>query len=397
VFDNDQETRMHSFRSTCTSILMAGATLAATLLAVGPAAAQEPIRIGTFLAATGPASFLGDPEQKTLEMYVERINAAGGVIGRKLELFAYDSGGNAEKARTFMKRLIEQDKVDVIVGGSTTGETMAAVPLAEQAQVPFISLAGAVVIVEPVKKWVFKTPHTDRMACEKIFTDMNARKLSKLALISGAGGFDRSMRGECMKVAPNFGIEIVADESYGAADTDMTAQLTKIKGTPGVQAVLNAGFGQGPAIVTKNYAQIGLTLPMYQSHGVASKDFIKLAGAAAEGVRLPAAALLVADILPDSDPQKAVVVAYKRDYEERFKSDVSTFGGHAYDGLMIAVEAIKRAGSTDREKVRDEIEKTKGYIGTGGVVNMSPTDHMGLDLSAFQMLEIRNGTWTVVK
>jgi len=164
-----------------------------------------------------------------------------------------------------------------------------------------------------------------------------------------------------------------------------------------VQAVLNAGFGQGPAIVTKNYAQIGLTLPMYQSHGVASKDFIKLAGAASEGVRLPAAALLVADILPDSNPQKPVVVAYKRDYEERFKSDVSTFGGHAYDGLMIAVEAIKRAGSTDREKVRDEIEKTKGYIGTGGVVNMSPTDHMGLDLSAFQMLEIRNGTWTVVK
>lgn len=388
---------MHSFRSARTSILMAGATLAASLLAAGPVAAQEPIRIGTFLAATGPASFLGDPEQKTLEMYVERINAAGGVIGRKLELFAYDSGGNAEKARTFMKRLIEQDKVDVIVGGSTTGETMAAVPLAEQAQVPFISLAGAVVIVEPVKKWVFKTPHTDRMACEKIFTDMNARKLSKLALISGAGGFDRSMRGECMKVAPNFGIEIVADESYGAADTDMTAQLTKIKGTPGVQAVLNAGFGQGPAIVTKNYAQIGLTLPMYQSHGVASKDFIKLAGAASEGVRLPAAALLVADILPDSNPQKPVVVAYKRDYEERFKSDVSTFGGHAYDGLMIAVEAIKRAGSTDREKVRDEIEKTKGYIGTGGVVNMSPTDHMGLDLSAFQMLEIRNGTWTVVK
>ncbi|MCM5569054.1 ABC transporter substrate-binding protein [Burkholderiaceae bacterium FT117] len=376
---------------------IAAAALAAALCAAAPAVAQEPIRIGSFLAATGPASFLGDPEQKTLEMYVERINASGGVLGRKLQLFVYDSGGSAEKARTFTKRLIEQDKVDLIVGGSTTGETMAAVPLVEQAQVPFVSLAGAVVIVEPVKKWVFKTPHTDRMACEKIFTDMNARKLDKLALISGAGGFDRSMRGECTKVAPKYGIEIVADESYGAADTDMTAQLTKIKGTPGVQAVLNAGFGQGPAIVTKNYAQLGITLPLYQSHGVASKEFIKLAGAAAEGVRLPAAALLVADILPAGNPQKPVVVAYKRDYEERFKSDVSTFGGHAYDGLMLAVEAIKRAGGTDRQKVRDEIEKTKGYVGTGGVVNMGPADHMGLDLSAFQMLEIRNGAWTVVK
>ncbi|MCO5105883.1 MAG: ABC transporter substrate-binding protein [Burkholderiaceae bacterium] len=379
------------------AIRLAGTFVAAALIGTGTVAAQEPIRIGAFLSVTGPAAFLGDPEQKTLEMYVERINAAGGVLGRKLQLFAYDSGGDAEKARTFAKRLIEQDKVDVIVGGSTTGETMAAIPLVEQAQVPFISLAGAVVIIEPVKKWVFKTPHTDRMACEKIFTDMNARKLTKLALISGAGGFDKSLRAECIKVAPKHGIEIVADESYGAADTDMTAQLTKIKATPGVQAVMNCGFGQGPGIVTKNYRQIGLTLPLYQSHGVASKEFIKLAGGAAEGVRLPAAALLVGHLLADNDPQKAVVVNYKKDYEARYKSDVSTFGGHAYDGLMIAVEAIKRAGGTDRAKVRDEIEKTKGYVGTGGVVNMSPTDHMGLDLSAFRMLEIRNGDWTLVK
>ncbi|HMN63850.1 MAG TPA: ABC transporter substrate-binding protein [Burkholderiaceae bacterium] len=379
------------------AIRLAGTFAAAALIGTGTVAAQEPIRIGAFLSVTGPAAFLGDPEQKTLEMYVERINSAGGVLGRKLQLFAYDSGGDAEKARTFTKRLIEQDKVDVIVGGSTTGETMAAIPLVEQAQVPFISLAGAVVIIEPVKKWVFKTPHTDRMACEKIFTDMNARKLTKLALISGAGGFDKSLRAECIKVAPKHGIEIVADESYGAADTDMTAQLTKIKGTAGVQAVMNCGFGQGPAIVTKNYKQIGMTLPLYQSHGVASKEFIKLAGGAAEGVRLPAAALLVGNILPDSNPQKPVVVGYKKDYEDRYKSDVSTFGGHAYDGLMIAVEAIKRAGGTDRAKVRDEIEKTKGYVGTGGVVNMSPSDHMGLDLSAFQMLEIRNGDWTLVK
>ncbi|HLS56466.1 MAG TPA: ABC transporter substrate-binding protein [Zeimonas sp.] len=379
------------------ALRFAGALAAGALIGTGTAAAQEPIRIGAFLSVTGPASFLGDPEQKTLEMYVERINAAGGVLGRKLQLFSYDSAGDAEKARTFTKRLIEQDKVDVIVGGSTTGETMAAVPLVEQAQVPFISLAGAVVIIEPVKKWVFKTPHTDRMACEKIFTDMKARKLSKLALISGAGGFDKSLRAQCIAVAPKYGIDIVADESYGAADTDMTAQLTKIKGTPGVQAVMNCGFGQGPAIVTKNYKQIGLTLPLYQSHGVASKEFVKLAGGAAEGVRLPAAALLVGHLLADNDPQKAVVVNYKKDYEARFKSDVSTFGGHAYDGLMIAVEAIKRAGGTDRAKVRDEIEKTKGYVGTGGVVNMSATDHMGLDLSAFQMLEIRNGDWTLVK
>jgi branched-chain amino acid transport system substrate-binding protein len=375
---------------------LAAGTAALALIA-GPAVAQEPIKIGAFLSVTGGAAFLGDPEQKTLELYVDKINAAGGVLGRKLQLVSYDSAGDSEKARTFAKRLIEEDKVDAIVGGSTTGETMAVIPLAEAAHIPFISLAGAVVITEPVKKWVFKTPQTDRMACEKIFVDMQTRKLSKIALISGNGGFDKSMRAECLKVAATHHVEVLADETYGAGDTDMTAQLTKIKNTAGVQAVLNAGFGQGPAIVTKNYRQIGIAVPLYQSHGVASKEFIKLAGAAAEGVRLPAGALLVADTLPANDPQRAVLTGYKSAYESQFKSDVSTFGGHAWDGLMITVNAMKAAGSTDKAKVRDAIEATHGFVGIDGVFNMSPTDHMGLSLGAFRMLEIKGGDWTLVK
>ena len=372
------------------ALALAGACFGAS------AQAQEPIRLGAFLSVTGPAAFLGDPELRTLELYVDRLNAEGGVLGRKLQLVAYDDSGDAEKARTFAKRLLEQDKVDVIVGGSTTGTTMAAVPLVEAAATPFISLAGAVVIVEPAKKWVFKTPHTDRMACEKIFLDLQTRKLPRAALISGSGGFDKSMRAECLKVAPKYGIEIVADETYGATDTDMTAQLAKIK-AGNAQAVLNAGFGQGPAIVTRNYRQVGLTLPLYQSHGVASKEFIKLAGPAAEGVRLPAAALLVADLLPAGDSQKPVVTAYAKAYADKYKADVSTFGGHAYDGLMLAVQALKAAGSTDKAKLRDALEATKGYVGTGGVVTMSATDHMGLDLSAFRMLEIKDGNWSLVK
>jgi branched-chain amino acid transport system substrate-binding protein len=189
--------RMSFYPRALRSLACAGAAA----LALPCLAADEPLRIGAFLSVTGPAAFLGDPEQKTLEMEVERINAAGGVAGRKLVLFVYDDAGDAEKARTFAKRLLEQDKVDVIVGGSTTGTTMAAIPLAEQSGTPFVSLAGAVGIVEPVKKWVFKTPHTDRMACEKIFADMQSRRMTKLALISGTGGFDKSMRGECLKVA----------------------------------------------------------------------------------------------------------------------------------------------------------------------------------------------------
>ncbi|GAB6052122.1 ABC transporter substrate-binding protein [Magnetospira thiophila] len=378
--------------------LLTGAVAGVAALGLTFAAqAAEPIKIGTFLAVTGGASFLGDPELKTLQLYIDDINKEGGVLGRPLELIHYDTGGDPQKGQTAVKRLIHQDKVDLIIGGSTSGGTMAVRPLIEKEGLPFISLAGAVVIVDPVQKWTFKTPHTDKMACAKIFEDMNKRDLKKIGLISGTGGFGKSMQGQCLALAPAYGIEVVADETYGPKDSDMTAQLTKIKNTEGVQAVLNADFGQGPAIVTKNYGQLGMTnLPLYQSHGVASKKYIELAGAAAEGVRLPAAALIVAEKLAEDDPQKAVVMGYKTRYESATGSDVSTFGGHAYDGLMMALAAIQRAGGTDKEKVRDEIEKTHGFMGTAGVVNMSPEDHMGLDLTAFRMLEIRNGDWTIV-
>lgn len=372
-------------------------TLAAGLLltlAAGQAPAAEPIKIGSFLAVTGGASFLGDPELKTLQMYIDEINAKGGVIGRQIELVHYDDGGNPKKSVGFAKRLIQKDKVDVIVGGSTSGSTLAVMPLVDQAQIPFISLAGSVKIINPVQYWTFKMPHTDSMAAAKIYGDMQRRGISRVALISGSGGFGKSGRAQSLQLARQYGIEIVADESYGAKDTDMTAQLTKIRDT-NAQAILNFGFGTGPAIVTKNVRQLGIELPLYQSHGVASKKYIELAGEAAEGVRLPAAALLVADMLPDNDPQKPVLLAYKKKFEAKY-GPVSTFGGHAYDGLHIALEAIERAGSTDKAKVRDEIEKTKGFIGTGGIYNMSPRDHLGLSLKAFKMLEIRNGDWTIV-
>ena len=374
--------------------LFAGAALA---LGACGAFAADPIKIGSVLSVTGPAAFLGDPELKTMQMYVEDINKKGGVLGRQLQLVHYDDGSDANKANGFAKRLIDDDKVDILVGGTTTGATMSMAPLVEKAGIPFISLAGAVVIIEPVKKFIFKTPHTDRMAAEKVFEDMKKRGLTKVALFAETSGFGQSGKKETEGVAAKYGITLVANETYGPKDTDMSPQLTKIKNTAGVQAVFIFGLGQGPAIATKNYKQLGITLPLYHAHGVGSEDFIKLAGPAAEGVRLPAAALLVADKLAANDPQKPVVTAYSKAYNEKWKSDVSSFGGHAYDGLMIAVDAIKRAKTTDKAAVRDAIEATKGYVGTGGIVNMSATDHMGLDLSAFRMLEIKNGDWTLAQ
>ena len=373
-----------------------GAVAAAAVMLITANAASADVRIGAVLSVTGPASFLGDPEKRTLEIYVDDINAKGGVNGEKLKLIVYDDGGDANNARTFATRLVEEDNIFAMVGGTTTGATLAMIPVFEDAHIPFISLAGAIQIIEPVRKWVFKTPHTDKMACEKIFADLKRRNLTTIAMISGTDGFGKSMRDQCVAVAPKAGISIAHEESYGPRDSDMTPQLTNIKGTPGLKAVVNPGFGQGPAIVTRNYRQLGVAVPLYQSHGVASKQFIDLAGPAAEGVRLPAAALLVADKLDPADPQKPIVVNYARSYQEKTGQPVSTFGGHAYDGLMILVQAMQRAGGFDKAKVRDEIEKTKGYIGTGGIVNMTPTDHMGLDLTAFRMLEIRNGDWTLM-
>ncbi len=374
--------------------IVVGAALAVSTLA---AMAADPIKIGSVLSVTGPAAFLGDPELKTLQLYVEELNKKGGVLGRQLELVHYDDGSDANKANSFTKRLIEDDKVDVIIGGTTTGATMSMVPLVTKAEVAFISLAGAVTVIEPVKKWVFKTPHTDRMAAEKVFEDMKKRGLSKVALLSETSGFGQSGKKETEAVAAKYGITLVANETYGPKDTDMSPQLTKIKNTAGVQAVFVFGLGQGPAIVTKNYKQLAINLPLYQSHGVASDEFLKLTGAAAEGVRLPSPAQLIPDQLPANDPQAPVVASYEKTYKARYKEDVSTFGGYAYDALMLTVDAIKRANGTDRAKVRDALEATKGFVATSGTFNMSPTDHMGLNLSAFRMLEVKGGQWSLAQ
>ncbi|MFC5739859.1 ABC transporter substrate-binding protein [Sinirhodobacter huangdaonensis] len=373
------------------------ATTALLTMGLSSAALAE-IRLGASISATGPAAFLGDPEAKTLEMLVEALNAAGGINGEDVKLVMYDDGGDPNKARTFATRLVEDDEVVAIIGGTSTGTSMSILAIAEDAEIPFISLAGAIDIIDPVKPYTFKTPHTDRMACQKIFEDMKTQGYTKIGMISGTDGFGASMQAQCKSVAGDYGVEIVADETYDPKDADMTAQLTKIRNAPGVQAVLNPGFGQGPSIVTRNYKQLDIGLPFYQSHGVASDGFIQLAGAeAAEGVRLPGTALLVADLLAEDDVQKPVVTAYKAAFEAKTGTPVGTFGGYAHDAFLILTDAIARAGSSEPAAIRDAIEATSGLAGTTGVYTFSSTDHLGLDLSAFRMLEIRGGKWALVE
>ncbi len=363
--------------------------------ALSVAYAAEPIRIGAIISSTGPASFLGEPQGITLRHYVKKINDAGGVLGRPIELIIYDDATDANTARTFAARLVDSNKVVAAMGPSTTGITLAVASVFVDAKIPLVSLAAGVEIVEPVRPYVFKTPHTDRMVCGKTIEDLKVRGIKRIAMINGTDGAGKTLRNECTAAAKGAGIEILADETFNPTDSDMTPQLTKIKNRPGVDALLVGGFGQALALVTRNYGQLGMKVPMYQAHGAASKAYIKLSGTASDGVRLVAPLLVVGEKLPNTDPSKKVVLDYDKTIRSITGAEASTFGGYSYDALMLIVNAIERAKSADPKDIRDALESTQGFVGVTGVFNMSKTDHLGIDARSLYMVDIKNGDWFV--
>jgi branched-chain amino acid transport system substrate-binding protein len=374
------------------------ALLALTFMTVSPVMAAQTIKIGAILAVTGPASFLGAPEAKTLEMMVEDINKKGGINGMKVELIIKDSGASPEKALSFAKQLIEEDKVLAIIGPSTSGETMKIKSVAEEAKAILISCAAAEVIVNPVAKYVFKTPQMDKHAVIKIFEQMNSMKLAKAGVLSSNTGFGKAGKDQIEKLAAEYGIKIAANEVYDKAATDLTAEVTKVKAS-GAEAIINWSIEPAQAIVIKNARQLGFKGPIFQSHGFGNIEYVKAAGEAAEGVIFPAGRLLIVDVLPKDHPQKAVLTKYKKDYESKFKEEASTFGGHAYDAMLILTKAIEKAGSTDKEAVRNAIENLKGVVGTGGVFTFSAQDHNGIDINAFsfEMITVKKGKFEILE
>ncbi len=371
--------------------LMAVAVILAVALAATPASAADTIKVGAILAVTGPASFLGAPEAKTLEMMVEDINKKGGILGKKIELIVKDSGASPEKALSFAKQLIEEEKVLAIIGPSTSGETMKIKNVAEEGKTILLSCAAAEVIVNPVAKYVFKTPQKDSYAVIKIFEQMKKMKLSKVGVLSSNTGFGKAGKEQIEKLAPEYGMQIVANEVYDKAATDLTAEVTKVKAS-GAQAILNWSIEPAQSIVIKNARQIGFKGTIFQSHGFGNIKYVEAAGPAAEGVIFPAGRLLVADVLPRNNPQKALLMKYKKDYELKCHGEeCSTFGGHAYDAMLILTKAIEKARSTDKEAVRTAIENLKGVVGTAGIFNFSPQDHNGLDMTSFEMLTVKKG------
>jgi len=353
------------------------------------------IKIGALFSVTGPPSFLGEPERNSAKMIVDEINAKGGIKGKKIELIVYDTGGDATKAVQAANRLIKEDKVSAIIGPSTTGETMAVIPVVEKESIPLISCAAGSKITDPVKKWVFKTAQNDGLAVAKIFEYLSKNKMNRVAILTVSDGFGSSGREQLKANATKYGIQILVDETYGPKDTDMTSQLTKIRGSQ-AQAIICWGTNPGPAIIAKNVKQLGIKLPLFMSHGVSSKKFIELAGESCEGVCLPSGRVVVADVLPKNDKQKASLMAFVKDYQKHFKAEGDHFGGHAWDAVMLLKGAIERGGDSP-VAIRDQLEKTTNFAGIGGIFNYSPTDHAGLGKDAFVLVEIKNKDWSLVK
>jgi len=377
-----------------------GTVILGVLLAVAialPAAAAETIKIGAILSVTGPAAFLGAPEAKTLEMLVAETNKKGGILGRKVELIVKDSGASPEKAFSFAKQLIEEQKVFAIIGPSTSGESLKIKSLAEESKTILMSCAAAEEIVVPVAKWVFKTPQKDRDVVIRIFQQMNKMKVSKIGVLSSNTGFGKGGKGIIENLAPQHGITIVANEVYDKAASDLTAEVTKVKAA-NAEAIVNWSIEPAQAIAIKNARQIGFKGPIFLSHGFGNIKYVDIAGEAAEGVLFPAGRLLVADQLPKNNPQRELLLKYKKDYAAYCSGEeCSTFGGHAFDAFIILQKGIEKAGSTDKEKVRDAIENLKGVVGTAGIFNFSVPDHNGLGLDALEMLTVKSGKFVILK
>jgi branched-chain amino acid transport system substrate-binding protein len=377
-------------------VILALVGLVLIFLGCGGSQKSAPYVVGGIFSISGPASYLGEPERNSMEMVAEAVNATGGINGHPLKLVIYDDEGDVTKARLHATKLAQDKDVLAVIGPSLTHTSMAALEITQKAKVPMISCAAGIGITAPAQDrvWVFKTAQTDQMAVDRIYQYLQKHNLSQVAILTVSTGFGVSGKEQLLKLAPKYGIQVVAQEVFGEKDTDMTPQLTKLRGTP-AQVVICWGTGPAPALVAKNMKQLGITLPLIQSHGAASKKFIELAGDAGEGIIMPAGKLVVWQQLPDTDPQKAVCKEYAEKYSAKFKAPESSFGGYAYDALRMLNQTLAKAGN-DRDKIRSGIEGLKDFVGISGVFNMSPEDHNGLTPAAFVMVKIHQGGFQLI-
>uniref|UniRef100_A0A7V4G7A9 ABC transporter substrate-binding protein n=1 Tax=Desulfobacca acetoxidans TaxID=60893 RepID=A0A7V4G7A9_9BACT len=383
-------------------MVVALAMAAALMLGLaGGAAAAEPIKIGAFFALSGPAAGIGTPTKLVAQMVVDKINREGGINGRPLELIWGDTESEPAKAAAIAKKFIHQDKVAAIIGPTSTGEAMSVKKIVEEAGIPiFMTVGGDPPIMKETGPYtyIFKSPQRSSTAVQKLFAYLKEKNLTKVGLMTATDAFGKDGATWLKKLAPDYGITFVAEESFGTKDTDMTAQLTNIKKAE-PQAIVVWTIGAAGSMVAKNKAQLGITIPLFQCHGLPDPKYIELAGKASEGDRMPATKLMAVDELPDTDPQKPVIKEFIKLYQEKGfdkQFPINTHSGYAWDAITIVANAMKKAG-TDPQKLREAIEQTKGYVGVSGIYNITPEDHNGLGVDSMVMVEVKNGKFVLAK
>jgi len=357
---------------------------------------KESYKIGAVIDISGKASSLGVPERNTLQMLVEKLNAEGGINGHPVDLTILDNKSDETEAVLAVKTLIEQD-VLAVLGCSSSGPSMAMINTVQNEKVPMISLAAASSIVEPVeeRQWVFKTAQSDIVTVSKIIGYLKEKGITKVAFLYMNNAYGDGGKKAFAAKAEESGIEVVTEEKFEAGDKDMTPQLTRVKAGP-AQALIIWAIPPSASIVTKNFKDLGLSIPLIHSHGVGNQKFIDLAQGAADGVILPIGKLAVASQIPDNDPQKKVLEGYIDDYSKKYNSPPNSFGGYAWDAFNLLVSAIEKAGP-DRAAIRDQLEKTQSFVGVSGIFNMSPQDHNGLGEDSMVMVQIQNGKWKLLE
>ncbi len=367
-------------------------------------AADQPIKLGAFFDLSGPAAFIGTPTKLVATMVVDKINNEGGINGRPIELIIGDTEGDPAKAANIAKKFIYKDKVAAIIGPTRTGTGMAVKKIIHSGKIPaFMTVGGDPVIMGGPKlgpfDWIFKSPQRSSVAVKRLYAYLKAKKLKKVGLMTASDGFGKDGARWLNKLAPEFGLEIVSHESFGPKDTDMTAQLTKTKNAQ-PQAIVVWTIGPAGSIVSKNKAQLGIELPLFQCHGLPDPKYIELAGKASEGDAMPATKLMVPDALPDSDPQKKVIKEFIGLYKDKYGFDkkfpINTHSGYAWDAIMIVANAMKKAG-VDAEQLRKAIEQTQGYVGVSGVYNISAEDHNGLGVDSMVVVKVEGGKFVMAE
>jgi branched-chain amino acid transport system substrate-binding protein len=369
--------------------------LAATLAAVTLAHAD--VNVGVTISATGPAASLGIPQKNTIALMPATIG------GQKINYIVLDDASDTSTAVANARKLITENKVDIILGSSTTPNSLAMIDVVAEGQTPMISVAASARIVEPVdakKRWVFKTPQNDIMMSLAIATNMADAGIKTVGFIGFADAYGEGWSQEFGKAAALKGLTIVASERYARTDTSVTGQVLKLVAAK-PDAILIGASGTPAVLPQRTLKERGYTGKYYQTHGVANNDFLRVGGKDVEGTLLPAGPVLVATQLPNDNPVKKSALDYVAKYEAaNGKGSTSTFGGHVWDaGMLMQVavtNALKKAqpGTQEfRTALRDALETTKEVHGAHGIFNMSATDHLGLDQRARVMVKVENGAW----